>query len=96
MKKETASLSGLKREISELTVLYEVSKAINTCVKLEDVMNAIMSLLHEKMGMERGTLTLLDVKTKELIIEIAHGLEQNEKARGRYRGRTYRGPERRE
>ncbi|HLD49640.1 MAG TPA: nif-specific transcriptional activator NifA [bacterium] len=90
-KVETASTShsaraGLKREqFAELSTLYEVSRAINSSTDLEVVMKEIMGALHEQMGMERGTLTLLDDKTGELSIEIARGLEKDQIGRGRYR-----------
>ena len=37
------------------------------------------------MGMSRGTLTLLDLETKQLYIEFAHGLTPEERSRGIYR-----------
>ncbi len=83
--KEHKSLTGLKRELAEITTLYEISKAINSSLDLEGVMNQVMKILHGTMGMERGTLTLLDSRTNELIIELAHGLEKEEIRRGRYR-----------
>jgi Nif-specific regulatory protein len=79
------SLTGLKRELQELATLYEISLAVNSLLDLEKVMKRVLEILHEKMGMERGTLTLLDTKTNELIIEVAHGLEKKEIERGRYR-----------
>ncbi len=83
--KKTESLTGLKRELAELTALYEISNAINSSLSLELITREVMQILHEKMGMERGTLTLLDSRTGELIIEVAHGLEKAEIVRGRYR-----------
>ncbi len=79
------SLTGLKRELLELTTLNEISLAINSSLDLESVIHRILDILHEKMGMERGTLTLLDSKTNELFIHVAHGLEKKEIERGRYR-----------
>lgn len=78
------SLKGLKREIRELTTLYEISRAISSSLNLNEVATRIMQVLHEKMGMERGTLTLLDTRTKELSIEVAYGLEKDAIRRGRY------------
>ena len=83
--KKTDSLTGLKREINELTTLYEISKAINASLDLKVVMNQVLETLHKHMGMERGTLTLLDSRTNELFIEVAHGLDKEEIGRGRYR-----------
>lgn len=79
------SLPGLKRELLEITTLYEISKAINASLNLEEVMTQVLDVLHEKMSMERGTLCLLDEGTKEIIIEVARGLSEKEKERGRYR-----------
>lgn len=79
------SISGLKRELQELSVLLEISSAINASLDLEAITRRVMEILHAKMGMERGTLTLLDPKTNELAIEVAHGLDEEEIRRGRYR-----------
>lgn len=84
-KKAIQSLTGLRRELRELTALYEISSAISSSLDLEEVMHKVMDILHQKMGMERGTLTLLDTKTQELAIEVAHGLKEEEIERGRYR-----------
>src|SRR3989338_5111726 len=69
----------------ELTAIYEISDALTSSVVLEDVMNKVMTILHQKMGMERGTLTLLDPKTGELSIEVGYGLGPEQIERGRYR-----------
>lgn len=83
--KKPESLSNLQRKLEESTALYEISNAINSSVELEKIMDSVMKTLHEKMGMERGTLTLLDSRTGELIIELAHGLDKKAIERGRYR-----------
>ncbi len=80
-----SSVTGLRRELAELSTLYEISKALNSSARLEESMSKILAVLHEKMGMERGTLTLLDDQTQELAIEVAHGLDQKAIHRGRYR-----------
>jgi Nif-specific regulatory protein len=79
------SLTGLKRKLQELATLYEISSAISSSLDLEKVTHRVLEILHQKMGMERGTLTLLDDKTKELNIGVARGLEKEEIERGRYR-----------
>lgn len=72
-------------EITELTALYEISKAINSSTDLELAMSRVLAILHEKLAMERSTLTLLDSQSGELAIEVAHGLDEDEIKRGRYR-----------
>ncbi|MSR77802.1 MAG: nif-specific transcriptional activator NifA [Candidatus Omnitrophica bacterium] len=77
--------SGLERKVTELKTLYELASAISSSLDLEVVMNSILDVLHRDMGMERGTLTLLDSQNNELFIEVAHGLAKEEIDRGRYR-----------
>lgn len=76
--------SSMQRKLAELNTLYEVSKAINSSLDLEEVMNRVLDVLHKEMGMERGTMTLLDSETKELFIKVAHKLGKEEIDRGRY------------
>ena len=77
---------GLKtdREIKELTMLWEVSQALGRSMDLREVVGPVLNALAEKMGMSRGTLTLLNRKTGEIYIEAAHGLSEVQKKRGRY------------
>jgi Nif-specific regulatory protein len=82
---EKQDLKGLKRELVELTTLYEISNALNSSLDLEKVTRQVLKILHENMGMERGTLTLLDARTNDLIIEVAQGLDKSAIEKGRYR-----------
>ncbi len=72
------------RESIELTAIYEISLALNSSLDLRHVMHKILDILHNRMAMERGTLTLVDDKTQELIIEEAHGMADEQIERGRY------------
>jgi len=71
------------REV-ELAALQEVSKAVTSSLDLELAMKKVMATLHEKVGMERGTLSLLDGTKHQLMIEVAHGLEKHQIEKGRY------------
>ncbi len=85
-KKSTpGSLTGSDRKIAELKILYEISNAINSSLDLEEVMNRVLDVLQREMGMERGTLTLLDDQTQQIFIEVAHGLGEDAINKGRYR-----------
>jgi hypothetical protein len=46
------------------------------------VLEAVLDILNSRMGMERGTLTLIDVDSHELVIEVAHGLTREEMRKG--------------
>jgi Nif-specific regulatory protein len=75
----------VRREVRELTLLCEISQALDQSLDLREVVNPVLQALAEHMGMTRGTLTLIDRRTGELFIEAAHGLSATQKERGRYR-----------
>jgi len=75
----------LQSETQELGVLYEITRHMSAPASLEDRMRKVLDVLHEKMGMHRGTLTLLDAEGESLTIEIAHGLDDQARKKGRYK-----------
>jgi Nif-specific regulatory protein len=75
----------VKREITELSLLYEISETLSQSMDLREVAGPVLKALAERMGMRRGTLTLLDQETGEIFIEAAYGLTTSQKERGRYR-----------
>ena len=72
------------REIKELSLLWEISQTLSKSMDLRETVGPVLSALAERMGMTRGTLTLLNRKTGEMYIEVAHGLSEMQKKRGRY------------
>ena len=74
-----------KRETKELNALREISKVISSSLDLETVMQHLLDVLHSLLGMERGTISLLDPETNEVFIEVACGLDLKEIKRGRYK-----------
>jgi len=80
-----SKIKGLKRELQELTTLYEISNALTSSLDLESILKEIFGILHRQMGMERGTITLLDEKTLELSIRVAYGIPPQSRKRGRYK-----------
>jgi len=74
----------VKRE-RELDCLYEISQSLVSSPNLHASIQRIMDTLAQKMGMNRGTLTLLKPQTNELIIEIAQGMPEEKKRRGKYK-----------
>lgn len=71
--------------VKEIKALYRVSQTISSSLDLKEVVEEILFILAEELGMQRGTLSLLDPETGELAIEVAHGLSAKEKRRGRYK-----------
>ena len=51
---------------------------------LRDVVAPVLELMANHMGMMRGTITLLNRQTGQIMIEAAHGLSAKQRERGRY------------
>jgi Nif-specific regulatory protein len=71
--------------LRELSALYEVSQAVASTLDLQEIVERILAALADRLGMQRGTLALLDPETGELAIEVAQGLTEPERRRGRYK-----------
>lgn len=78
-------ITELNRKVLELSTLYEISKRLGASLDPRETLGSIMEILSENMGMRRGTLTLIDPDTKQLYIEMAHGLSAEERRRGIYK-----------
>ncbi len=78
-------MTKVAKAMRELRALYRVSQAVSSSLELEAVTAAVLAILAEELAMQRGTLALLDPQTGELAIEVAHGLTEAERRRGRYR-----------
>ncbi len=75
----------IKREVKELTLLFEISQTLDRSLDLRSVLQPVLEAMARHMGMMRGTLTLLNRDTGEIFIEAAHGLSEHERRRGIYR-----------
>ena len=75
---------SLERKVKELTVLYETSQVIGSTLNCLEVFSDILGIFHSHLGMNRGTITLLDPITGELEIKAAHGMTEEEVRRGKY------------
>jgi Nif-specific regulatory protein len=73
------------REVKELSMLFDVSKALNETLDLNAVIKPVLKMMAEHMEMLRGTLTILNRKTGDIAIEEAYGLSPEEQSKGKYR-----------
>ena len=71
-----------ERMKSEIIVLQEISSAIVHERNADALLNKVLDVLNRRMGMLRGTFTLLQGDT--LTIEASQGLDENERQLGRY------------
>jgi len=83
----TARRSGppFRREIHELTLLFEISQTLDRVLDLRDAVAPILQAMAKHMGMLRGTIALLNPETGEISIEAAYGLSTSQQERGRYK-----------
>ena len=75
----------IRREVEELSLLFEISQTLDRSMDLRDVVGPVLKAMANRMGMVRGTLTLLNRETGEIAIEAAYGLSTSQQERGRYR-----------
>ena len=85
----TMTISSEKLRADQKTVgfsaLYEVTKILGDRIDLPQALKAILRILNSFMGMTKGAISLYDVKRRELSIEAAFGLTDEEQRRGHYR-----------
>lgn len=67
---------------TQITALREISSAIVHERDIKALLNKILEILNIRIGMVRGTFTILHGNTLE--IEVSHGLEDIARKRGRY------------
>jgi Nif-specific regulatory protein len=69
----------------EVQCLYEITKAIHGTLDLRKALYKVLDILSEHLGMNRGSISLLNPDTQEIHIEVAHGISPTAKTKGRYK-----------
>ncbi|MDC7124565.1 MAG: sigma 54-interacting transcriptional regulator [Spirochaetales bacterium] len=67
-----------------LRLLFEMSNCISEEAEISVVIQNVLSLMAQHLGMNRGTITIYNRKTGKISIEEGYGISQNERARGVY------------
>jgi len=78
------SQSFSKKELADLTCLYEITKVLASSMDLRHCLERSMEILADLKGLRNGTVTIINATTGQLEIEVAHGLSSEAKSRGRY------------
>ena len=71
--------------MNDLNLLYEITETLGTLGPLPRILQRVLQIMAQSMGMRRGTVTILNPETAELQIEVAHGLTAEARRRGRYK-----------
>lgn len=79
--------SQLQNELNlnGLTVLYQIAHLLASEQDLELVMSLILETLETKLGMKRGMITILSPDNIELAVDVARGISENDKKKGKYK-----------
>ncbi|HEB31620.1 MAG TPA: nif-specific transcriptional activator NifA [Spirochaetes bacterium] len=75
----------IKNEIKELSLLFRITRILDSSIDLRDVVGPVLKALSENTDIERGAIALLNRETGEISIESADGLSTDQKIKGRYR-----------
>ena len=73
------------KPIEEVTLLYDISKALHQQLDLKKSLYKVLEILSSSMQMVRGTITILDLLRDEIHIEVAHGISRRAVERVRYK-----------
>jgi Nif-specific regulatory protein len=84
MENNGKAMSTLKR-IEDVTLLYEISKALNEHLDLKKSLYKVLDILSTATDMIRGTITILDPLRNEIHIEVAHGISRSAVSRVKYK-----------
>jgi Nif-specific regulatory protein len=73
------------KRIEEVTLLYEISQALNEHLDLKKALYKVLDILSSSMDMVRGTVSLLNPLRDEINIEVAHSLSRSTIERVKYK-----------
>jgi Nif-specific regulatory protein len=73
------------KKIEDVTLLYEISEALNEHLDLKKSLYKVLDILSSSMNTLRGTITILHPLRDEISIEVAHGLSKSAMQKGKYK-----------
>ena len=73
------------KRIEDVTLLYEISQALNESLDLKKALYRVLEILSSAKHLIRGTVTILDLVRNEINIEVAHGLPSQTVQRVKYK-----------
>jgi Nif-specific regulatory protein len=78
---------ALKNQLSfnGLAALYQIANLLASGRKMDDIMSSLLEILETQAGMQRGMITILSPDNAELAVDVARGLSEDEKKKGKYR-----------
>ena len=86
MKANNSTTNAIQdREFINLTCFYEITRDLVLATGPYDCLENIITILAQLKDMDNGTVSILNPATGEVKIEVAHGITDEAKRRGRYK-----------
>jgi Nif-specific regulatory protein len=73
------------RQVHELEMLYKISRILADGTIRKKALADVLNALEQELGLNRGTITLLAPDSKEIRIEVAQSLPEEQRRTVRYR-----------
>ena len=73
-----------RRKLTELTLLFEISRTLDRSLDLNEAVVPVLKLLKEHLGLIHGTVTLLNRQTGMITVEAAHEVREDNRRRAVY------------
>ena len=73
------------KRIEEITLLYEISKALNEHLNLRKSLYKVLEILSSSMNMVRGTITILNPLRNKINIKTTHNISKSAMSRVKYK-----------
>ncbi len=68
-----------------LSTLYRIARLLSAGGAMENVMENVLDILETHAGMKRGMISILNKDNSELAVDVARGISESGKLRGKYR-----------
>ncbi len=78
-------MNDLSRIHHDLEFIREIAQILERSLDVREIVNPIMDSMTRYLGMKHATITLLNRKTNDILIDAAHGLTPQQARRGRYK-----------
>ncbi len=73
------------KELAALTCLYEITKVLASSTDLRDCLKKAMAILSSSFDFKNATVTIVNPRTGQSEIEVAHGMSAEARKRGVYK-----------
>jgi Nif-specific regulatory protein len=73
------------QKLDESNLFYEISSVLNEHMDLKKSLYETLNILEARLGMMRGTITIINRERDEINTEIAHGVSRSAMEKGKYK-----------